>query len=36
MGMRKYLGVPSMVRRNKKAIFEYVRDKVWRKIQSWN
>ena len=32
----KYLGAPAIVRRNKKAIFEYVKDKVWGRICHWN
>jgi len=36
MGNGKYLGMPSMVGRNKKAIFGYLRDRVWRRIQQWS
>jgi hypothetical protein len=36
LGSRKYLGLPSMVGRNKKAIFGYLRDRVWKKIQNWS
>ena len=32
----KYMGAPEIVGRNKKAIFEYVKDKVWRQICGWN
>ena len=31
----KYLGLPSLVGRNKKASFNYIKEKVWRKIQWW-
>jgi hypothetical protein len=30
MGNGKYLGMPSMIGRNKKAIFGYLRDRVWK------
>jgi hypothetical protein len=36
MGTGKYLGMPSMIGRNKRAIFGYLRDRVWRKIQQWS
>ena len=29
----KYLGLPSLVGRNKKASFNYIKERVWRKIQ---
>lgn len=31
----KYLGLPSLVGRNKSQIFSYVKDKVWSRIQGW-
>ena len=31
----KYLGLPSLVGRHKKASFNYIRERVWRKIQGW-
>ena len=31
----KYLGLPSLVGRGKKASFNYIKDKVWRKLQGW-
>jgi len=36
IGSGKYLGLPSMVGRNKKAIFSYLKDHVWKKCQDWN
>jgi hypothetical protein len=35
MGTGNYLGLPSMVGRSKKATFSYVKDRIWRKINSW-
>ncbi|XP_019173289.1 PREDICTED: uncharacterized protein LOC109168889 [Ipomoea nil] len=32
----KYLGLPSFVGRNKKAVFAYVEDKIRQRIGSWN
>jgi hypothetical protein len=36
IGTGKYLGMPSMIGRNKKAIFSYLKDRMWKKIQSWS
>jgi hypothetical protein len=36
MGSSKYLGLPSIVGRKKKAIFNYIRDRIWRRIQNWS
>jgi hypothetical protein len=35
MGTGTYLGMPSMVGRSKKATFAYIKDRIWRKINSW-
>ena len=35
LGTGMYLGLPSMVGRSKKATFTYIKDKIWRKINSW-
>ncbi|XP_019166667.1 PREDICTED: uncharacterized protein LOC109162418 [Ipomoea nil] len=32
----KYLGLPSFVGRNKKAVFSYIEDKIKQRITSWN
>jgi hypothetical protein len=36
MGNGKYLGLPSMIGRNKKSIFSFIKDRIWKKIQNWN
>ncbi|PNX99611.1 ribonuclease H [Trifolium pratense] len=36
MGTRKYLGMPSMVGRSKKALFGYLKDRMWKRIQIWS
>ncbi|KAL0355215.1 UNVERIFIED_CONTAM: putative mitochondrial protein [Sesamum radiatum] len=32
----KYLGLPSVVGRSRKGVFDYIRDRVWQRIQGWN
>lgn len=32
----KYLGLPSLVGRSKKFIFNFVKDRVWKKVQGWS
>lgn len=34
IGARKYLGIPSLIGRKKKCAFGYLKDRVWRKINS--
>ncbi|GAU48919.1 hypothetical protein TSUD_301740 [Trifolium subterraneum] len=36
MGTGRYLGMPSMIGRNKKAIFGYLKDRMWKRIQGWS
>lgn len=36
MGTKKYLGLPSMVGRSKEAIFAFIKDLIWHKINSWS
>ncbi|KAH9786028.1 reverse transcriptase domain-containing protein [Citrus sinensis] len=31
-----YLGLPSSIGRNKNETFRFIRDKAWRRLQSWN
>ena len=31
-----YLGLPSFVGRRKKDVFNFIRDKVWKRLQGWN
>ena len=35
MFYEKYLGLPSLVGRGKKASFNYIKERVWRKLQGW-
>jgi len=31
----KYLGLTSLVGRHKKASFDYIKERIWRKLQVW-
>lgn len=31
----KYLGLPTLVERNKKRVFNNVKDKVWNRLRGW-
>ncbi|GAU34086.1 hypothetical protein TSUD_255820 [Trifolium subterraneum] len=35
MGTGAYLGLPSMVGRSKKETFAFIKDKIWKRINSW-
>lgn len=34
IGTGKYLGLPSMVGKSKKSTFAYIKDRVWKKLNS--
>lgn len=34
--LSNYLGLPSLIGRSKKAIFNFLKEKVWQRIQGWN
>jgi hypothetical protein len=36
LGTGKYLGLPSMIGRDRNATFAYIKDRVWHKINSWS
>jgi hypothetical protein len=36
LGTGKYLGLPSMIGRSKKATFKFIKDIIWKKINSWS
>lgn len=36
IGNSKYLDLPSLIGKSKKSVFNYLKDKVWTKIKSWN
>jgi hypothetical protein len=35
LGTGKYLGLPSMIDRDKNSMFGYIKDRVWNRINSW-
>ncbi|GAU48907.1 hypothetical protein TSUD_99640 [Trifolium subterraneum] len=35
LGTGIYLGLPSMVGRSKREIFSYIKDRIWKRINSW-
>ena len=35
MGTRKYLGLPSMIGRDKRSVFAFIKDRIWRRINAW-
>lgn len=36
LGSGKFLGMPSVIGRNKKSTFNYLKDRMWQKINSWS
>jgi len=36
LGTGKYLGFPSMIGRSKKATFGFIKDRIWKNINSWS
>ncbi|KAI5405235.1 hypothetical protein KIW84_052132 [Lathyrus oleraceus] len=36
MGTEKYSGLPLMIGRSKKATFSYIKDRIWKRINSWS
>jgi hypothetical protein len=35
LGTSNYLGLPSMIGRKKKDVFAYIKDRIWKRINSW-
>ncbi|XP_058774459.1 uncharacterized protein LOC131648725 [Vicia villosa] len=35
LGTGKYLGLPSMIGRSKRSIFSFIKDRIWKRINSW-
>jgi hypothetical protein len=36
LGTGKYLGLPSMIGRSRKATFSFIKDRIWKKLNSWS
>ncbi|XP_058726136.1 uncharacterized protein LOC131597455 [Vicia villosa] len=36
MGTGMYLGLPSMIGRSKKAVFSFIKDRIWKRINTWS
>jgi len=36
LGTGKYLGLPYMIGRSKKSTFSFIKDRIWKKINSWS
>jgi len=36
LGTGKYHGLPSMIGRSKKATFNFIKDRIWKRINSWS
>jgi hypothetical protein len=35
LGTGSYLGLPSMIGRSKKAVFSFIKDRIWKRVNSW-
>ena len=35
MGTGKYLGLPSMIGRDKRSDFSFIKDRIWKRINAW-
>ena len=35
MGTGKYLGLPSMIGRDKRSVFSFIKDHIWNRINAW-
>jgi hypothetical protein len=35
LGTGNYLGLPSMIGRKKRNVFSYIKDRIWKRINSW-
>ncbi|KAL8125617.1 hypothetical protein AgCh_013044 [Apium graveolens] len=36
LGDSKYLGLPSLIGRAKKSVFNFIKERIWRRVQNWN
>ncbi|XP_058741052.1 uncharacterized protein LOC131613394 [Vicia villosa] len=36
LGTGMYLGLPSMIDRSKKALFSFIKDRIWKRINTWS
>jgi hypothetical protein len=35
MGTGKYLGLPSMIGRDKRSVLSFIKDRIWKRINAW-
>lgn len=36
LGNGKDIGMPSLIGKNKRSVFSFIKDRVWRRVNSWN
>lgn len=36
LGLSNYLGLPSLIGRSKKSVFNFLKERVWKRIQGWS